>query len=398
MSPREFVDDIFATISIALMENKNGNILDSSAKSQIDNIINQFRIVFEDGMEALAILLFPDRVDGSLRKRATVTISPAAFVSWSSQIIGTLDSWVGSPSFKVFACLFESLSANFNVNAAWVLASARLQGTVSVGNSRINAAAAVDTQASAALSRLNASIQSTIRKLREPVDCNPNTSSSGPTSVPSASSASGSLTVSTILTTKTIVVSATSTQIVIVCTKCVETTGSGFTVFTKTNGNGIVTVTEPCIVTYIPDGTSTIYYGGVTKTATEACTKCIGLAGTVPSALTPYSTSNAGIVRTKTVSVPANSPSSLTGASIHSTDGTISAATVSSKPNSPALPISSLGITSVNPSPSSMTGSDSGNTASQSSIVAQANEGVSNSIFYNDLVVAILANFFFILA
>lgn len=256
------------------MDNINPNVPQTIAKSQIDELINQFRSVFEDVLETLANIVFPDTVDRPLRKRDTIMLQPSAFVTWSSQYFDTIDRWVASPSFPVFACLFQSALVTFDVNAATNTAFARLQHIVSLGNSRANDTATADSIAANDLAKIQSSIQSTITKLRGPFQCALNSPSS-------------------ILTVSTVVIGATSTQFIIGSTKAAQTS-SGFTVITKTEGTVTTTVTEPCIITYTPAGTSTIYYGGTTTILTEVCKECVG-SPVVSASMRTISTATANV-------------------------------------------------------------------------------------------------------
>lgn len=369
------------------MENINPGVPQSTAKLQIDDLINQFRTVFEDVLEALASLVFPDIVEKTLTKRDTVTISAGAFISWSNQFLSTLNAWVASSSFKSFACLFQSATVTFNVNAASKTALARLDTIVSLGKIRVNAAAAADPAAADALARDKAEIQSTITKLRGPFQCAPlTTSTPGPlpgstiTSIANSSLPSGI--VSTIFTTKTIVVGATSTQVIIVCTKCAQTTGSGFTIITKTNGNVAITVTQPCVVTYVPDGTSTIHYGGTTKTVTEVCNKCIAPVIPPPAPII-YVTTRNGIAFTTTATAQ---PSTLPGpAAPASSSGTFVGMSVL-----PAVPQSGTS----NPTVTSRSQSVSG-IPTQLTTVAQGS-GASFKITYCHILIAVVSTLVFL--
>lgn len=92
----------------------------------------------------------------------------------------------------------------------------------------------------------------------------------------------------TILATKKIVVRATSTQVITVCTMCVQTTGPGFMLISKTSSSMAIRVIKTSVISYVPDGKLIVYYGDSTKTVIENVYKCIAFLAIVSSGSTGH--------------------------------------------------------------------------------------------------------------
>lgn len=403
IAPRIFVDNMFSTISSVLLENKNLNIPSSVASEQIDNLINEFRFIFEDLLEGFVTLVFPDRVSSGLQKRDNVTISPAAFIAWSSQLLSTLNAWVASPSFNNFACLYQSASNNFNLVAAQKSVLVKLDNTVSVVIIRLNAATAGSTSAATALRKVKASSQSAVGKLMSPILCTPGTSTSASFFARPTSSGATSNSVLTVLSTRTVVVDAISTKLITVCIKCVQTTVPGFIVVTKPISGVIATITESCNIVYIPDSTSTIYFGGTTKTVTEACNKCVATSAAAPViptsviqsdnldgiatnapfiGLTTYVTTQNSIKTTVTAYIPSTKSAGIYS-SVFSSDNDVVASSSFYLYSSPRNAAISSGASTILATVVAL--------PSPSSDVAQANSGVTNSALVASLTGIFLA-------
>lgn len=273
-TPQAALDALYNNIEAAILTGKNADVPFAVAQGQVRAIINLFRSVFDSLLLQILPLIFPTDFAVPLGKRAD--IDAAKLLPLLQQLSALMVSWHASPAYQQFLAAITAASTNFNL----AVSLAALNSQIAAISSRASAAVAGNAALAGALSTINSQLSVAASDIT--------------TAAKAGSAGSATTSVSTVLTTQTIVVGATSTQIITICTLCMPTTAPGFTVTTKTSAGATVTVTVPCQVTYVPPGTTTKYYGGSTSTVTIPCSVCNMPAK--PSLTTYISTGKAGVI------------------------------------------------------------------------------------------------------